>query len=273
MTMHMPTFFAWVRRAPFGGRLSQAQVDGLNDTIEAWETLGDGDDRKLAYVLATEFHETGAKMQPVRETFAATDRQARRNLAHREYAQPHPQTGRSYYGRGKVQLTWYDNYLRMGEILGLPLTDNPDLLLKSDVSAKVMIVGMMRGVFTGRGLRRYFTDEGADPVGARRIVNGTDKDSLIAGYYEFFLSAIKGAKEAQAGERAKEDGTPERVNPLKDITSIGGAISAVGTAVGGAVAAVDRIDDMFSLVAFGIIAVGVVLVATGRISLDRSEGK
>ncbi len=32
----------------------------------------------------------------------------------KNYALPDPRTGLSYFGRGYVQLTWYDNYLKEG---------------------------------------------------------------------------------------------------------------------------------------------------------------
>lgn len=64
-------FFNAVRSPLFGGTLSQAQVDGLKVIVNAWDQLGDGDDRKLAYILATAKHETAHTMQPVRETLAS----------------------------------------------------------------------------------------------------------------------------------------------------------------------------------------------------------
>ncbi|ACE93042.1 hypothetical protein AMC90_CH04053 [Rhizobium phaseoli] len=60
-------FFSCVPRAPFGGSLWQSQVDGLNKILDEWERRGLSDVRWLAYMLATTFHETGGKMQPVRE--------------------------------------------------------------------------------------------------------------------------------------------------------------------------------------------------------------
>ncbi len=48
-------FFAHCRRAPFDGRMTAAQVAGLNALLDAGEGLPV---HQLAYVLATVFHET-----------------------------------------------------------------------------------------------------------------------------------------------------------------------------------------------------------------------
>jgi putative chitinase len=65
--LNLTTFFAFARRAPFGGRLTQAQIDGMNAILTEWDKRKLLDNRWLAYMLATAFHETGGKMQPIRE--------------------------------------------------------------------------------------------------------------------------------------------------------------------------------------------------------------
>lgn len=68
--------FAPLRRRTsgvFGTSLSQSQVDGINGILDAFATHGDGRDKTLAYALATAYHETGARMVPVREGFAKDD--------------------------------------------------------------------------------------------------------------------------------------------------------------------------------------------------------
>ncbi|WP_342641723.1 hypothetical protein [Rhodoligotrophos ferricapiens] len=67
MTINRETFFAYVRRAPFGGRLTQQQVDGLNAILGAWQAWPDNKNpRHLAYILATVHHETGGMFARLR---------------------------------------------------------------------------------------------------------------------------------------------------------------------------------------------------------------
>ena len=63
-------------------------------------------------------------------------------------------------------------------------------MLQNETSALVLYDGMSAGWFTGVGLPKYFNGTTEDPVNARRIVNGTDKADLIAGYYWKFKPAI-----------------------------------------------------------------------------------
>src|SRR4249920_15149 len=64
-------FFDEVRVTLFSDSLSQGQVDGMNALLDAWERISmvrpDVDLRWLAYVLATDFHETAFTMQPIEE--------------------------------------------------------------------------------------------------------------------------------------------------------------------------------------------------------------
>ena len=70
----------------------------------------------------------------------------------------------------------------MGEILGIDLLNNPDLAMRADIAANIMIVGMVRGLFTGKKLNDYINDKKTDYVNARRIINGTDAAAKIAAY-------------------------------------------------------------------------------------------
>lgn len=151
--LDLTTFFAYARRAPFGGRLTQQQVDGMTAILDAWNKHGFSSDlRYLAYILATAFHETGCRMVPVREGFAKTDAAARKVVAARKYGKPDPLTSHVYYGRGHVQLTWAENYRRVGARLALDLYHNPDLALDEDVSARILIRGMIEGLYAGKKL-------------------------------------------------------------------------------------------------------------------------
>ena len=65
--------------------------------------------------------------------------------------------------------------------------------MDAETSALVSYDGMIYGWFTGVGLPKYLSKAKGieDPVNARRIVNGTDKASTIAGYYWKFKAALK----------------------------------------------------------------------------------
>lgn len=180
-------FYNMARANPFGGSLTQSQVDGTNVLLDAWDGQSEMTDlRWLAYMLATAKHETGHTMQPIEEWG-----HGRGQL----YGRPDEKTGRTYYGRGYVQLTWKSNYARMALLTGYDLVNAPSLALEPKIAARIMFEGMKRGVFTGRALSNYFSDIDDDPVNARRIVNGMDKAEEIAAIHRAFLRALSIAKE------------------------------------------------------------------------------
>lgn len=144
-------------------------------------------------MLATSYHETAMTMQPIAEYGRGKGRPYGRKLRHDR--KPYDYPDKLYYGRGDVQLTWYENYELMGKLLGVPLLEQPEIALRPDTSARIMIEGMTngrsnRGDFTGVSLENYFNSAKDDPVNARRIINGMDKANVIAGYHDKFLEAI-----------------------------------------------------------------------------------
>jgi len=199
-------FFDTVRPMFRGDTLTPAQVSGMNHLLAAWADWGTPDVRHLAYALATSFHETGQRMNPVREGFATSDAAARRIVSRYTYGKTgaprmsgsrrRVTNGLVYYGRGDVQLTWADNYARMGAVLGIDLEGNPDLALDPATSKRILVEGLTRGAsnrgdFTGLSVEDFFNASKNDPVGARRVVNGTDKAREIAGYHAIFLRGLR----------------------------------------------------------------------------------
>lgn len=175
-------FFDTIRRTLFGGSLRQSQVDGINAILDTWESRPDLTDlRWLAYMLATTKWETAHTMQPIEEYG--------KGRGHR-YGEPDPSTGQTYYGRGYVQLTWRDNYAKMAAITGVDLMGHPELALDPKIAALILFDGMKDGVFTGLGLLYFFNGTADDPVGARRIINGTDHAEDIATIHRAFLEAL-----------------------------------------------------------------------------------
>ena len=203
--MNLTSFFGAVRPLMKNGRLTQAQVDCfemvISQCIEEDITY-----EHTAYILATIYHETGGRMEAVREGFAKTDQGARnaveklftKGIIRRNYALPES-NGRSYYGRGLVQLTHLDNYARTGHALGLDLVTNPDQMLNLEVSVKAIIWGMTTGAYRRRSLKDMlpYSDPTLEEwINARDIINGdTAKNGkLIAGYAVSFYSALQGAE-------------------------------------------------------------------------------
>lgn len=199
MAVDRAKFFPSVRSSVFHGHLAQRQVDGINVILDAWEQSGFEDLRWLAYMLGTTYHETAATMQPIHEygstayfTRMYGPEGARPSTA-RRMGNVNPGDGPRYCGRGYVQLTWHDNYKRMGDALGVDLVGNPDLAMNPEVAVKIMFRGMtdQKCSFSGTTLQRYFYDDVEDWVGARHIINGTDHADLIAGTAEDFYAALQ----------------------------------------------------------------------------------
>lgn len=178
--MNREAFFEAIR--PLFVKLDQSQVDGINIILDTWEDTGYTDIRWLAYALATAYHETAKTMRPIDEYGRG------RGLA---YGKPDPITKERYFGRGLVQLTWKYNYERVSTKLGIDAVNNPDVVKEPAIAAKIMFLGMAEGWFTGKRFRDYFNGKTDDPVGARRIINGIDRATMIAGYHKRFLAAIR----------------------------------------------------------------------------------
>lgn len=176
-------FFNVVRKELVKGPLSYELVVAFEEILDAWEEDHPGwDKRWLAYALATAWHETAFTMRPIEEYGKGKGR---------KYGKPDPKTGKTYYGRGYVQLTWAYNYSHAGQKLGLDLLNKPELALEADTAAKIMFWGMYEGWFTGKKFSDYFDGEKTDWINARRIINGTDKARAIAGYAELFYKGVR----------------------------------------------------------------------------------
>ncbi|MFC3165004.1 hypothetical protein [Ciceribacter thiooxidans] len=205
-------FYRAIRAEPFGGRLTDGQVRGIAAIRGEWmKTAPDGDPRHLAYMLATAFHETARTMRPVRETLASTDERAIAILDRAYAAGRLPQVarpywrrdgkGRTFLGRGFVQITHRRNYQRLSDALGIDLVSDPARAMEMEVAASVLVAGMMRGLFTGVSLADVFSGGREDWTGARRIVNGLDRAELVAGYGRAFLKALGVTGRRKAIER------------------------------------------------------------------------
>jgi predicted chitinase len=181
----------------------QDQVDGCERFLDHFETIPGLLINQAAYVLATAWHETAATMQPVTEygsrryieerydAFKGISA-ARRQRA-REMGNTEPGDGWRYRGRGYVQLTWKNNYRRMGERLNVPLVDQPELANDPLIALQILWIGMQEGMFTGQRLGQHVNAHASQYVTARRVVNGLDQAKKIAGYAVLFERALREA--------------------------------------------------------------------------------
>lgn len=310
------TFYSYIRRAPFGGQLTPQQFSGVEQLLKAWERYGvdDPDPRNLAYILAGVFHETGGRMVPVREGFASSDSAARAAVA-RLYAQGRisrnyalPVNGVSYYGRGRIQNTHHENYVALSKRFNLPFDTDPDILIRDgETDAMVTVIGHIEGIWTKgkHTLGKYFNDEKDDPVGARRIVNGTDKSQLISQYHHNFLDALKEAvrvydlsykaavetvghpedadaslQEEKAVDIRPADVSPEAARPdtpdlKRDKITIGTVIASL-SGVGGLGALAPVLQHLNNPWVFAflmtLVLIGVGLIVVGRMDLRHKKG-
>lgn len=204
-------FFDAVRTSLFSGRLSTNQVNGMEAILDEWQTKP-FDTRWLAYMLATVFHEADNTMCAISEnlnysasglraTFpkyftaaqAASYARQPQRIANHAYANRMGNgneasgDGWKYRGRGLVQITGHDNYAKYG------IADDPDKALDPIKSVEILFDGMTNGRFTGKKLSDFFTASTTDWIGARKIINGSDRAADIAGYARKFAAAIEAA--------------------------------------------------------------------------------
>lgn len=185
------------------GRLTQSQVDEINFLVGEFDKDKSISYPQAAYMLATVWHETAYTMLPIEEYGKGKGRpygtwyknsknelysfkNGNRNTAYLHSDYPH-----LYYGRGYVQLTWWDNYKKAQEKLNDDFLNNPELVMKREYAIKILITGMKEGWFTGRKLSDYLHQSKKDYVNARRIINGTDEAQKIANEAVIFERALR----------------------------------------------------------------------------------
>lgn len=194
--------FATAKRPLFGGRYRQAQVDGMNRLIDAFEAQPIQNLNWLAYILATVYHETGPRADKLHFTPRLEKYNGTPEVYFRRYD---PGTdvgdrlgnilkgdGLRFRGRGYVQITGRSNYTKAMNELGLAFVTDPDLALVPEHAAVITVRGMAEGWFTGHKLADYFAP-GDTPgwIEARRVVNGLDDAALIGDYAIEFRRALR----------------------------------------------------------------------------------
>ena len=165
------------------GTFNNSQISGLQTLITYLEQdINMTDLRWCAYALSTCYWETDRTFHPVSENGHG---------AGHAYGNPDPVTGKVYYGRGYVQVTWKANYQEFSTATGQDLVTHPDLALEPNIAYRIMSFGMRKGMFTGVSLSHYFNDTKDDAVNARRIINGVDQAERIAGFYANISKALQ----------------------------------------------------------------------------------
>jgi len=159
-------------------KYTQMQVDSINALFAEANKQHITSKAQMAYILATVYHECYNPKTPETRMTPIVEFGSESYLRSKKY---YP-----YVGRGFVQLTWKENYLKYNkeieERFGVNIMQNPELVLRIDISAYIAIAGMKYGRFTGKCLNDYINVKKADTYNARRIINGLDKAQLIADY-------------------------------------------------------------------------------------------
>jgi putative chitinase len=171
------------------GPLTQHLVDALEFLLGEIENDDrfpgtDTDRRQLAYCLATFKHETANTLEPIDE-YGSPDyfesHYGPQTRVGKQLGNTQPGDGNRFHGRGYVQLTGRNNYVRAGSIVNIDLTSNPEQAKEPKVAYQIGIQGMKEGWFTGKKLSQFIKDNAPpDYENARTIVNGHDKALKIA---------------------------------------------------------------------------------------------
>lgn len=200
MSFNPRLFFDARRAGIMGPVLDDGEVSGANVILEAFAGRATS---WTAYALATARHETAHTMQPVKEYggdnyyFRMYDMHGQRPKKAKELGNTQPGDGVRYCGRGYVQLTGRANYTKAAAKTGAGLVEMPELAMKPNIAAQIMLWGMTTGAFTGKSLANILpagmTASKDKFVAARAIINGRDRAVDIANYALQFQAALVAA--------------------------------------------------------------------------------
>ena len=167
--------------------------------LESCRKFGVTDKAQIAYVLATAGGESnfGAKdlfsspgidwmyerAEPSLKLAGESDKQYFNRVDSNVNGNGSPSSGDGfrYRGQGYTQLTFKNNYIKLGNILDVDLVNNPELAAQPNIAADILVRGMKDGLFTGVGLSNYITNGNtSNYVAARAILGGSGSENEIA---------------------------------------------------------------------------------------------
>ena len=198
--------------------LSPVQVSSLQELLKIWDERPLlNDDRWLAFILGSIAYETGDfRVQIENMSYGSAERISaiwRREfptpesaaayvnnpeaLANRIYGKRLGNTeegdGFRYRGRGMVSLTGRANYRKYGQIIGVDLEAQPDLMLKPEIGARVAFEQFLPAEKSPI-LAQYFNKDKEDWAGARgTFVGGATGAAAVTSRSKAFLQCIKEA--------------------------------------------------------------------------------
>ena len=229
-------FFDSVRGPLFQGSMTTGQVKGMERLLTVWEKhYSNLPMWELEYDLATSKHETGHTMQPIKERggrsyFNRYDIRFNPKKA-KELGNVNPGDGFLFRGEGDVQNTGRRNARVSSERLNKKFNLNvdfekiPDKLGEPILSAHCLFSGNNEGWWTGKKLSDY-----DNHIDRRRVVNGTDRAALIAGYADKFGKALEvSARQVTPTEKVVFD----MGDSFKKIVSMLGSKGGIGAGLVG----------------------------------------
>lgn len=201
--MILKLFYDNLRAGLFHGKISGHQFEGIEAFLNEWNRQKGYDWRRLCYMLGTAYHETAGTMQPIEEFGHGTGRDYGKKLKMGSGPGnriPYTKPDKLYYGRGHTQNTWYENYLALtkaakAQARNWDFMNQPELLLQMEPSIWATFYAMKVGLYTGKRLDQFFNRETEDWIGARKIINGSDRAATVASYAMHFYDAVAGAGE------------------------------------------------------------------------------
>ncbi len=233
------------------GELTQSQVNGLEQLLGFIENDRYVTTPEVAgFLLATTKHEAADTYKPIHEYGGKAyfiKRYGGQTRKGKELGNDTPEEGYDYAGKGYPQTTGESNYERLedalraeypeivadferrtGKRFDLTVGDQPNdksdpqNMLDPAIAYVSMSYGSRTGLFTGKKLSQYDLKTDAGRKGSRRIINGQDKASLIAGYIVSFTKILKASKASGASTPSASstavqstpiESTPQNVEP------------------------------------------------------------